>query len=477
MAVAETFVGCQVGAISFVDEGVGPVLDSLVERARVNAVLFSAFSWSRGNTGRATTGFPDHGVAEPDELEGGAFYHPHEQFYARTPIKNYMAPEPYYEGRDFLAEMIPEARRRGVAIYPYYCETAGAGHRPHSIPGFQAFLEIDHRGRKASRPCVNNPDYRTWIYAILEDLTTSYDIDGIVWGIERRGALLNMLWGDTGTCFCPHCQQKAHLANVDFARAREGYVVLDDYLTGIRNGAVPRDGYFIEFLRILLNYPEILVFEKFWKDSHSEMHREIYGLVKWRSPDLQVGMHVWQLTNTYSAMLKAQYPYSEMTDYADFVKPVMYHTPAGTRFTNYLRTLEKTILKGGDSETSLKFLYGILGLDEAPLAELPKAGFSAGYIERETRRAVDGVGGRIAVYPGLNIGVEVSPNGRDINPPDVREAVVASFAGGATGISLSRNYSEARLENVAAVGQALDELGIEVPRIAGRKGAGQHADW
>lgn len=475
--MSDTFVGIQVGAISFADEGIAPVLDTLVDQAKVNAILFSAMSWSRGNTGRATTGFPDHGIAEPDELEGGAFYHPHEPFYARTPIKNFMAPEPYYEGRDFLGEMIPEARKRGVGIYPYYCETAGAGHRPYSIPGFQIFLEIDHRGRKAARPCVNNPDYRTWIYAIIEDWTTSYDIDGIVWGIERRGALLNLLWGDVATCFCPHCQAKAHRQNIDSARAREGYTKLDEYLQAVRAGNEARDGYFIEFLRVLMQYPEIFAFEKFWRESHSEMHREIYGLVKWRDPNLKVGMHVWQLTNTYSALLKAQYPYSEMVHYADFLKPVVYHTPAGTRFSNYMKTLEKTVLKDGDPEANLRFMYGILGLDEAPLAELPKAGFSPSYIEREVARAVDGVGGAIPVYPGLNVGVEVAANGRDISPSDVKAAIKASFAGGATGISLSRNYSEARLENIAAVGEALDELGIDVPRIGSTKEVSIHAEW
>lgn len=475
--MTDTFVGCQVGAISFVDEGFPTVLDTLVEQAQVNAILFSAISWSRGNAGRATTGFPDHGVAEPDVLEGGAFYQTHERYFSRSPMHRFPAPESYYQDRDFLGELIPEAHQRGVAVYPYYCETAGAGHRPTSIPNFAHYLEIDHRGRKAARPCVNHPDYRTWIYAIVEDWCSSYPIDGIVWGIERRGALLNLLWGDTATCFCPHCAAKAHQQNVDVLRAREGYQKLDDYLNSIRDGAVPRDGYYVEFLRVLMTYPEIFVFEKFWRESHSEMHREIYGLVKWLDPNLQVGMHVWQVTNTYSALLKAQYPYAEMVHYADFLKPVVYHTPAGSRFTNYTAKLQETILKGGDRETNLQFLYSILDLDEAPLAELVKTGFSSGYIVRETARAVDGVGGKIPVYPGINIGVEVSPNGRNVNPPDVKEAVKASFEGGATGISLSRNYSEARLENIAAVGDALRDLGIEAGRAKTRREVTAHADW
>lgn len=226
-----------------------------------------------------------------------------------------------------------------------------------------------------------------------------------------------------------------------------------------------------------MTFPEILAYEKLWRESHSEMHREIYGLVKWLDPNLKVGMHVWQVTNTYSPLLKAQYPYGEMVHYADFLKPVVYHTPAGSRFAKYLGTLQQTIFKDGDPETNLRFMYGLLGLDEAPLAELPRAGFGAEYVRREVRRAVDGVGNRLPVYPGLNVGVEVGPNGRAIAPADVKAAVKASFAGGAAGVTLSRNYSEARLENIVAVGEALDELGVEVPRGGMAKEVAAHSDW
>ena len=52
--MSKTFVGIQVGAISFVDEGVEKVLDILEEQAGVNAILISALSWSIGNAGPCT---------------------------------------------------------------------------------------------------------------------------------------------------------------------------------------------------------------------------------------------------------------------------------------------------------------------------------------------------------------------------------------------------------------------------------------
>ena len=112
-----------------------------------------------------------------------------------------------------------------------------------------------------------------------------------------------------------------------------------------RRGERPADGYFCEYTRVLFQHPVIAAWEKFWVDSHSAMHREIYGLVKWINPDLQCGMHVWQVTNTYSLLLKAQYPYADMVRYADFLKPVVYHTPAGTRFSRFVQNLHQTILR------------------------------------------------------------------------------------------------------------------------------------
>lgn len=57
-------IGIQVGAVSFVDEGVEAVLDILQERGRVNTLYLATFTYGRGLAGRQVPGqpFPDHGV-------------------------------------------------------------------------------------------------------------------------------------------------------------------------------------------------------------------------------------------------------------------------------------------------------------------------------------------------------------------------------------------------------------------------------
>ncbi len=62
--LAQPFVGIQIGAISFVDEGIEPVLDTLQEKGAVNALLLASPTFTRGTGGRQIPGhpLPDHGV-------------------------------------------------------------------------------------------------------------------------------------------------------------------------------------------------------------------------------------------------------------------------------------------------------------------------------------------------------------------------------------------------------------------------------
>ncbi len=79
-------IGIQVGSVSFVDEGVGKVLDILQERAAVDTVFLTTFTYGRGLAGRQIPGypFPDHRVQESDtgSFHGGNYATPHPEFYS-----------------------------------------------------------------------------------------------------------------------------------------------------------------------------------------------------------------------------------------------------------------------------------------------------------------------------------------------------------------------------------------------------------
>jgi len=453
-----SFVGMQIGAVSFTDEGVGEVLDSVQTRGAANAILLSAVSWLRGTAGRAHTGFPDHGGQEPDEFEGGAYFRPNEAFYQDSPVKQFQAPEKEIQGFDILADVIPEARERGLKVYPYYCERYRTFPNPTSIAGYRVLLEIDHLGRKGARPCLNNPGYKGLMQGIVEDWCKSHDIDGVLWGIERRGPLTNTLDGDMPSCFCTHCEQIGHREGIDVRRAREGYAELAGFVRAAKAGEAPRDGYFVSFMRILFKYPEILAWDSLWTRSHKNFAREIYGLVKWIDSDLEVGMHLWQYINTYDPFLRAQYDLSELTEFSDWIKPVVYQTPAGSRFKRYVERHTESLWGDFSAEELLPFLYKILNLREADYAGLADAGFSPDYIRDEIRHTVEACPG-VPVYSGINVGVEAYEDERPIEPDDVRDAVRASYEGGAEGLILSRNYSETWLKNLSAAGDEIRALG------------------
>src|SRR5512133_3648573 len=91
----DRMIGIQVGAVSFVDEGVEPVLDILQERASVNTLFLAVFTYGRGIAGRQIPGqpLPDHGKQEYDlDFHGGNFATPHPEFYRNTVLKDTRAP-------------------------------------------------------------------------------------------------------------------------------------------------------------------------------------------------------------------------------------------------------------------------------------------------------------------------------------------------------------------------------------------------
>ena len=91
----DKFVGIQISPISFIDEGVEPLLDLLKERFGINVLLIGTISWLGLKVGRRISwkldGWPDHGVQSPSPLQGGSYIADHPEFYRNTFIRNFRA--------------------------------------------------------------------------------------------------------------------------------------------------------------------------------------------------------------------------------------------------------------------------------------------------------------------------------------------------------------------------------------------------
>ena len=456
----EPLVGIQIGAISFVDEGVREVLGKLQDLASVNTLFVATQSFDRGLQGRQIQGrpWPGHGPDEPDDHAGGSYVTQHPEFYAGTVLKPFSATDREVGGRDVLAQVLPDAGRRGIKVYSFMLENTHSG-LTRAVPNWPKVLQVDAWGRRDSYACLRNPDYVAWWLSLVEDQVRSYPLDGLMFGSERDGPLGNVL-GNGGFardgspyCFCPHCTRAGLDRGIDPARAREGYLAL--YRLARGEDAPDGDSGFVAFLRLLLTYPEIVAWERLWHDGYQSLQQQIYGTVKFLAPGVQVGWHVWH-HNSFSPLYRAEMSFAPMAAYSDFVKPVLYDKCAGYRIHNHITQVTQSIFRGTDPQTLYDLYRQVLGYDEAAkFDDLPGRGLSAGYVRRETARTVGALAGQAAVYPGLDAGVPTPAHVRQVSPADIRGSVTAALEAGADGFILSRKYSEMRLDTLAAVGDTL----------------------
>jgi hypothetical protein len=211
----------------------------------------------------------------------------------------------------------------------------------------------------------------------------------------------------------------------------------------------------------MLRYPEILAWEYLWHECKEGLARKIYGAIKTIKPGAQVGWHVYHQGTTWDLIYRAELDYNEMVAYSDWIKPVVYHDIAGPRArTRFVQGQHQRGLRELSETQILDLLYAFTGRnpDEEPrLEEMMKRGFSADYVYRETKRCVDGVGGRIPVYAGVGFDIPWQDQRFPSDSELVYQATLKAFEAGAAGLVVSREYDEMRLENLRAVGRAVKD--------------------
>jgi len=464
-------IGIQVGAVSFVDEGVESVLDRFQRDANINALFIASFSYGRGIAGRQVPGqpLPDHGKQEYDaEFHGGNFARTHEKYYAHTTLKKIEAPD--HPGFDVLASVLPQAQARRMKVFCWYEDVFR-----RDLEGIDRLQEVTLSGKKASTLCFHNPEVQAFWQALTEDYVRSYPIDGLMWGSERQGPFGNAIGAMHGgartnplevTCFCDFCQREGKSRGIDVQRAVEGYKKLASLVRDSRAANRPTDGYFVSYWRLLLKYPEILAWEKLWNDGQQRVYANIYQLAKSIRRDIAVGWHIWH-NNSFSPFYRAAQDYAEFRKYSDFLKVVMYNNCGGPRLASYANSVSRTMLGDFSAEEVLGLTYKVQDYQGANLAELARKGLPADYVERETRRAITGVSshspesapaaktpGSPKIWPGIDIDIPTGQDEKKTEPQDVRDAVRAALGAGADGVILSRKYSEMRLANLRAAGEA-----------------------
>jgi len=461
-AKSSTVVALPIGVAPLARRELNPMFDDMRARAGVNALFTFSYTHEPHRAGIE--------AGRAGDFHGGNYARPHPQYYRDTPLTLADMQAPEFGGVDVLERVIPVAKQQGIRVFPFILEDNSL---PAAVrPNWEKLYEVDHHGRRTTGhpggPCFNNPGYQNFTLGLVEDYARSYDIGGIMWGSERQSGLLNTLGisqsrgqdpGQT-TCFCEFCLKKGRGRGIDAERARRGYDELEAFVRGARDGRRPRDGYFTAFWRLLLNYPEVLAWENLWVTSRHEFQAAIYRQAKAVNPALQIGWHVWQNVS-FSPFQRAEENLADLAGSADFIRPALYNNVAGGRFVTFVTDARQSVLGDLPPELAVEVLYRQLNYNEAPFDKLAATGFSAEYVERETRRAVEAVAGHpVQIWPGVDIDVPVRAGDAHCTPESVARAVKAAFQGGAQGIILSRNYTEMKPENLSGAGTALREFGL-----------------
>ena len=455
--------GIQIGAVSFVDEGVKEVLDYLQKKIGINTLFLTVFTYGRGLAGRQIPGekMPDHGSQESDAktFHGGNYAIPNPKYYSRTVLKDTRAKE--HGNFDILAAIIPEAKKRGMKVFASVEDQWRS-----DIPGITELREIDLYGRKANTLCLFNPDVKEFWKALVTDLCSSYSIDGILFFNERNGPFLSALGAShfqsidssRATCFCDNHKKASSEHGIDFERAKEGYRKLDAFVQSSLKENRPSDGYYVEFQRLLLEYPEITAYDQLFDFAKHQVLKDVYATVKSINRTLQVGFHI-EHVNSFNPFFRATRSYEDLATMADFLKVVAYNNCGGERYANFIKNIGSTVFHDVPLEELMRFNNHLLNYSEkeSSLDQLATTGLSSDYVFRETQRAINGVKGKCLILPGIDINIPTGKNSRKATPQDTYEATQAAYKAGAHGVILSRKYSEMMLANLEAAGRAVRE--------------------
>jgi hypothetical protein len=209
---------------------------------------------------------------------------------------------------------------------------------------------------------------------------------------------------------------------------------------------------------LLVEYPEIIAWEKLWTDSKHAIYADIYNTAKAARKDVQVGFHIWH-ANSFSPFVRAEQDYAAFAKVADYLKIVLYNNCGGPRYARSTENFAATIFRDAPIDEVQQMLNHFLNYgDEAPHDKLSIAGLSADYVARETKRALEDVNRKCRIYPGIDIDIPTNTDEKRTTPDDVFASTTAALSAGADGLIFSRKYSEMRLANLAAGGRAVKAL-------------------
>lgn len=468
---AERMIGIQMGAHSFYDEGMEYVLDFLRNEAEINTLMFYSHTYYGAESRPLRVMAHDHGKA-PRDFENSnltrVWVKHHDKYFKDTVLRHHQPDSSFeYADKDIFNEIQKPARERGMKIYIRLLE-ASAGNGKKYVKNYDQVLTETIDGKPGRGPCWNNPDYRNWVWGTARDVFENYDLDGIQYGAERVGPLSDLfLKGNTPTCFCQYCQARNKSKGIDPERAKKGYTKAFQYMQKVAAGQASKvDTVHTNMWRFMQEYPEILAWNFQWFRADEEIQEEMYRKIKQINPNAIVGRHIDHQRSSWDPFYRSAVTYGEMAEYADFIKPILYHDIYGPRLRNWvIDSWQQRMMNDFNEKQTLEIFYNWMGYSketQIELNDLERVGMGPEYVYDETKRCVEGVNGKSQIIAGIGIDVPWhAPGGMQPNPSDperLRRSVYKAMEAGANGLLASRDYDEMRHSSLRAFGQAVRRI-------------------
>lgn len=465
----DSLVGIQIAPHSLLDEGIDTVLDFLRNEAAMNALMIYSHTYYGVDRKPLRVLAHDHYTPPRDlnkrNLRMSWINHQDDRF-SGTKIRHQKVDKSMeYHDRDIFSEIRKSATDRGMKVYIRMLEPGA--NRSDQILNYDTVTVKDVYGNPGNGPCWNHPEFRQWLYATMEDIFTNYEIDGLQYGAERTGPL-SQVWfrGEIPACFCSHCVERNRQKGINPDRARTGYRQMHEFMQQVKSKTwQSSDTVSINLWRFLQQYPEILAWNYEWFLADEEIQQELYTRVKKIKAEAVVGRHVDHQRSSWDPFYRSAISYNQMAEYADFIKPILYHDVFGPRLRYWvIERWQQLAFHDFNEEQTLEYFYEMMGYDEASrvsLERLEAEGMGPEYVYNETKRCVDSVAGKAKVIAG--IGIDVLWHGGDqqpfhSDPLRLQKAVYKAIEAGADGLLASREYDEMRFSSLRAFGDAVRQL-------------------
>lgn len=242
-------ISASVYAWDLCDEGAETVLDHLQKRANVNSVYLVGLMHEERHPWPENTDFLHNPCRKEYQTEDSvAFWKTDSSHYGRIKPKT---PTDFLRQRDWLAELIREAKKRNIKVGVELSHTLIDGKRLEGELADVCQKDIygnpllkTHIGENHRVPCLNNPDFKEYAGKLVRELAENYEIDYLMNCImpypmpaqylltEYEEQLHPLEWVKEAPvlsgCFCESCKQEARKHGWDLEEIAEELLEIRD---------------------------------------------------------------------------------------------------------------------------------------------------------------------------------------------------------------------------------------------------------